>query len=80
LFAGKKRRSKEKKRKAKKPEERNWKFYAQSLKSSRKGYILIPENGSEDHKRAVRFVAKGIFERSSIGRGYAVPGQQFLMG
>ena len=64
---------------AREKEEREWKFFTDFLQVSREGYILMPEDGSEEHRMAERFVAKGMLERLPSGDGYAVPGQQFLI-
>jgi hypothetical protein len=65
---------------AKEQEQREWEYYTDFLKASREGYIAKPEDGSESHKVAERFVAKGMLVRLPGGRGYAIPGQQFLYG
>jgi hypothetical protein len=63
---------------AKEQEQREWEFYADFLRASREGYIAKPEDGSEGHKVAEKFVAKGMLTRLLGGMGYAIPGQQFL--
>lgn len=61
-------------------EERAWALYAEFYKMSCAGYVLNPEIGSENHRLAERLVAKGMLERLPPGMGYAVPGQQFVIG
>jgi hypothetical protein len=63
---------------AKEQEEREWTYYVDFLKASREGYIAKPEDGSEGHKIAERFVARGMLVRLPGSMGYAIPGQQFL--
>jgi hypothetical protein len=76
--AGKKLGSK-KKEAAKEQEQHEWKFYTDFLKASREGYVLNPEDGSENHRMAEKLVAKGMLEKLPPGMGYDVPGQQFLI-
>lgn len=61
-------------------EERAWALFSEFYKASCEGYILNPEIGSEQHRLAERLVAKGMVERLPPGMGYAIPGQQFVIG
>jgi hypothetical protein len=61
-------------------EDRAWALFAEFSKHSREGYIMNPEIGSEQHRLAERLVSKGMLERLQGGGGYAIPGQQFVIG
>jgi hypothetical protein len=60
-------------------EQREWAFYADFYRASREGLVLKPEDGSENHKLAEKFVAKGMLIRLPLGMGYAVPGQNYVV-
>lgn len=59
---------------------RAWALYADFYKASQEGLVMMPEVGSEMHRLAERLVAKGMLERLPPGMGYAIPGQQFVIG
>lgn len=61
-------------------EDRAWALFAEFSKHSREGFIMNPAIGSEQHRLAERLVSKGMLVRLPAGGGYAIPGQQFVIG
>lgn len=55
-------------------EEEDWAFYTRICEENKRGSIHFVEDGSEEHRRCERLVAKGLLERMP-NAGYVAAGK-----